>query len=56
MDKMNKWRNSTQKKVQQVEFTARDLINTDISKASEQEFKTIIISILSGLDKSIQET
>ena len=34
----------------------RDLINTDISKMSDPEFKTIIIRILAGLEKSIEDT
>ena len=35
---------------------ARDLINTDISKMSELEFKTRIIQILGGHEKSIEGT
>ena len=34
----------------------RDLINIDISKMSEPEFKTIIIRILARLEKSIEHT
>ena len=44
---MTRWRNSTQKKEQE-EMTARDLVNANISKMSELEFKTII-KILAGL-------
>ena len=35
---------------------ARDLVNADISKMSELEFKTMIIRILAGLEKSIKDT
>lgn len=33
-----------------------DLINTDISKISDLEFKTMIIKILGGLERSIEDT
>jgi len=36
------------------ELTSKDTINTDISKMSELEFKTMIIKILAGLEKSIE--
>ena len=35
-------------------MTARDLINTDISKMSEPEFRIRIIRILAGVEKSIE--
>ena len=41
----------TQKKEQEVELMARDIIITDISKMSELEFKTMIIKIVAGLEK-----
>lgn len=50
---MTKWRNSLQKKEQE-EMTVRILINTDISKISELEFRTMIIRIVAGLKKSIE--
>ena len=34
----------------------RDLIETDISNMSEPEYKATIMSILAGLEKSIEET
>ena len=37
-------------------MTARDLINTDISKISELEFKTTIIRILARDGKNIEDT
>jgi len=51
---MMRQRNSP-KKEQEVELTARDLINRDISKRPELEFKTEIIRILTGLDKRIED-
>ena len=46
-----RWRNSPQKKEQEIELTARDLINMDISKMPELEFKIRVIKILAGLGK-----
>lgn len=37
-------------------MTARNLINADISKMSELDFKTVIIKILAGLEKSREDT
>ena len=51
-----RWRNSPQKKEEEVELTARDLINTNTSKMSELKSKTTIIRILAGLEKSIEDT
>ena len=51
---MTRWRNSPQKKEEKV--PTRDLINKDTSQMTEPEFKTIIISILAGLEKSIEDT
>ena len=48
---MTRWRNLPQKKEQETLLTARDLINSIISKMSELEFKTMIIRILAGLKK-----
>ena len=48
---MTRWKNSPQKKEQE-EVMARELINTDMSKKSELEFKTTIIRILAGLRKA----
>ena len=49
-------RNSPQKKKQGVVLTARDLINMDISKMCELQFKTAIIEILAGFEKSMEDT
>ena len=43
--------NSLEKKEEELVLTARDLINTVISKMSELESKTTIIKILVGLEK-----
>ena len=40
------------KKKHQEEITARDLLKTDISKISEQEFRTTVIRLLAGLEKN----
>jgi len=59
---MTRWKKSPQKKEQEAVPTARDLINTDISKMSELEFRMMIlkilaekkIKILAGLEKSME--
>ena len=52
---MTRWKNSPQKNEQE-DMMARDLINSDISKISELEFKTMNIRILAGVEKSIEYT
>ena len=52
---MSRRRNSSQKKEQE-KVTARALIQTDISNIPDPEFKTTIIKIQSGLEKSIEDT
>ena len=47
---------SSPQKKEQEEMTARDLINRDISKMSELEYKTTIIRILAGVEKNIEDT
>ena len=51
-----RWKNSPQNKEHEVEHMARDLTNIYISKMSEVEFKAIVIRILVGLEKDIQDT
>lgn len=53
---MTRQRNASQKKEQEVEVTARDLIYTSRSKMSQLESKTSIIRILAGLSKSIEDS
>ena len=50
---MTKQRNSSQKKEQE-EMTVKDLINTNISKMSEGEFRITIIRILPEVEKRIE--
>lgn len=38
------------------EITARDLLKTDISNISEQEFSRTLMRILGGLERSIEDT
>ena len=50
---MMKWKNSPQKKLQEV-VTANKLIKTDLSNITEQEFRIIVIKLIAGLEKSIE--
>ena len=52
---MTKRRNSSQKKEQE-KMTTRDLINTNINKMSDLEFRTTIIKVLLGVEKSTEDT
>ena len=49
---MTRRRNSQQKKEAETVISVIDLINMDISKILELEFKTTIIKILAGLEKA----
>ncbi|KAF0877000.1 LORF1 protein, partial [Crocuta crocuta] len=51
---MTKRKNSPPKKLQE-EMTARELLKTDISNITEQEFRTIIIKVIAGLEKSMED-
>ncbi|KAF0879974.1 LORF1 protein, partial [Crocuta crocuta] len=51
---MTKWKNSPQKKFQE-EMTAKELLKTDISNITEQEFRTIVIKLIAGLEKSMED-
>ena len=50
---MMKWKDSPQKKFQE-EMTARGLLKTDINNISEQEFRTVVLRLIAGLEKSIE--
>ena len=50
---MTRQKNSPQKREQEAVLTARDLMNMDTSKLSEQEFRITIIKTLAGLKKKI---
>lgn len=52
---MRRRRNSPLKKGQE-EITTRDLLKTDISNISEQEFRTTVIRLQAGLERSKEDT
>ena len=52
---MMKWKNSPQKKLQEVP-TANKVIKSDLSNITEQEFRIIIIKLISGLETSIEDS
>ena len=54
--KRTSWKNSPQKRKQEAVLTARDLISMDISNISALEFRIMIIKIVAGLKKSIEDT
>ena len=51
---MMKWKNSPQKKLQEV-ATANELIKNDLSNITEQEFRIIVIKLIVGFPKSIED-
>ena len=51
---MTKRKNSPQKKLQEV-ATAKELIKNNLSNITEQEFRIIVIKLIAGLEKSIQD-
>ena len=50
-----KQKNSPQKKFQE-EMTAKELIKSYINNISEQEFRRIVIRLIAGLEKSIEDS
>ena len=52
---MTKWKNSPQKKLQEV-ATANGLIKNDLSNITEQEFRIIVIKLIAGIEKSIEDS
>ena len=52
---MTKRKNSPQKKLQEV-ATANKLIKNDLSNVTEQEFRIIVIKLIAGLEKSIEDS
>ena len=52
---MMKLKNSPQKKLQEVE-TTNELIKNNLSNITEQEFRIIVIKLISGLEKSIEDS
>ena len=52
---MMKWKNSPQKKFQE-EVTAKELIKTGLRNITEQEFRITVIKLITGLEKSIENS
>ena len=48
---MMKWKNSPQNKLQE----ANEIIKTDLSNIMEQEFRIVVIKLISGLENSIED-
>ncbi|KAF0881040.1 LORF1 protein, partial [Crocuta crocuta] len=51
---MIKWKNSLLRKFQK-EMTAKERLKTDISNITEQEFRTIVIKLIAGLEKGMED-
>ncbi|KAF0873891.1 LORF1 protein, partial [Crocuta crocuta] len=51
---MMKWKNSPLKKFQE-EVTAKELLKTDISNITEQKFRIIVIILITGLEKGMED-
>ena len=52
---MTRWKSSLQKREQEAVLTARDIISMNISKTLELEFRIMIVRILVGLEKNIED-
>ena len=52
---MTKWKNSPQKNVQEV-TTANELIKNDLNNMTGSEFRIIVIKLIAGLEKSIEDS
>ena len=55
LPKMTKRKNSPQKKLQEV-ATANEMIKNDLSNVTENKFKIIVIKLIAGLEKSIEDS
>ena len=55
LSKMMKGKNSPQKKLQKV-ATANELIKNDLNNTTQNEVKIIVIKLIIGLEKSIQDS
>ena len=55
LSKMTKWKNSPQKNLQEI-TTANKLIKNDFSNTAENQFKIIVIKLITGLEKSIEDS
>ena len=54
LPKMMKRKNSPQKKLQEA-ATPNELIKNDLSTITQQEFRIIVIKLIAGLEKSIED-
>ena len=52
---MMTWKNCPQKKFQE-EMTAKELLKTDTNNITDQEFRIIVIRLITGLEKSIEDS
>ena len=52
---MTKRKNSPQKKLQEV-VTANELIKTNLSNVTDHEFRIIVIKLIAGLEKGIEDS
>ena len=55
LPKIMKRKNSPQKKLQEV-ATPNELIKNDLSTITQQEFRIIVIKVITGLEKSTEES
>ena len=55
LPKMTKWKNSPQKTLQNV-ATSNEVIKNDLSNLTENEFKITVIKLITGLEKSIEDS
>ena len=51
---MMKQKNSPHKKFQE-KMTAKELIKTDLNNKNEQEYRVIVVRLITGLEKSIEQ-
>ena len=51
---MTKWKNSPRKNLKEV-ATANELIKNDLGNIMEEEFRIILIKLITGLEKSIED-
>ena len=52
---MTQLKNSPQRKLQEV-ATANELIKNDLSDITEQVFRIIVIKLIAGLEKSLEDS
>ena len=52
---MTKRKNSPQKNLKEI-TTANELIKKDLNNITESEFRIIVIKLIAGIEKSIQES